>query len=115
MSTGIALNVTRTRVTLLTFNLTIISVMLSMLGGRGTVANQAVLAHLTSSVALFTGFYLTLLGLYWLLSSQDWDEQGLSHLLGFVPQPNLPPVLGQASGAWIRFRQASMRCACACS
>ncbi len=77
-SIGIALNVTRTRVTVLVFNLTIISVMLSMIGGRELVAKQAVSAHLTSSVALFTGFCLTLLGLYWLLSSQDWDAQGLS-------------------------------------
>jgi hypothetical protein len=76
--TGIALNVTRTRVTILAFNLTIISVMLSMIGGRATAGDQAVSAHLTSSVALFTGFCLTVLGIFWLLSSQDWDEQGLS-------------------------------------
>ena len=75
---GIALNVTRTRVTVLVFNLTIISVMLSMIGGWGTTGDQAVAAHLTSFVALFAGFCLTILGIFWLLDSQDWDAQGLS-------------------------------------
>lgn len=77
-STGIALNVTRTRVTVTTINLTIISVMLTIIGGRERAGGQAVSAHLTSSVALFVGFCLTILGLYWLLSSQEWDAQGLS-------------------------------------
>jgi len=77
-SIGMALNVTRTRVTVLTFNLTIISVMLSMLGGRERADGEAVSAHLTSSVALFVGFCLTILGIFWLLSSQDWNAEGLS-------------------------------------
>ncbi len=77
--TGIALNVTRTRVTVLVFNLTIISLMLSMIVGRGgATTEQHVIAHLTSFAALFIGFCLTLLGLFWLLYSQDLDAQGLS-------------------------------------
>jgi hypothetical protein len=78
LGTGIALNVTRTRVTVLVFNLTVISVMLSILAARGTTGDQAVTAHLTSFVALFVGFCLTILGIFWLLTSQDWDAQGLS-------------------------------------
>jgi hypothetical protein len=77
-STQIALNVARTRVTVLVFNLTVISVMLSILAARGTAGDHAVTAHLTSFVALFVGFCLTILGIFWLLSSQDWDAQGLS-------------------------------------
>jgi hypothetical protein len=56
----------------------VISVMLSILAARGTTGDQAVTAHLTSFVALFVGFCLTILGIFWLLSSQDWDAQGLS-------------------------------------
>jgi hypothetical protein len=82
--TKIALNVVRTRVTVLVFNLTIISVMLSVLGGRAEGGDQGFLAHLSSFVALFTGFCLTLLGLFWLLSSQEWDEEGLSRLEPFT-------------------------------
>ena len=77
-NTGIALNVTRTRVTVLVFNLTVICVMLSILAARGTTGDHAVAAHLTSFVALFVGFCLTILGIFWLLSSQDLDAQGLS-------------------------------------
>ena len=74
---GIALNVTRTRVTILVFNLTIISVMLSIL--HGTSGEHIFTAHLTSFAALFVGFCLTIFGLFWLLHSQNWDAQGLSH------------------------------------
>jgi hypothetical protein len=77
-STGIHVNVTRTRVTLLVFNLTIISLMLTLLQAPGSGTDHVVRAHLTSYVALFTGFCLTLLGLWWLLSSQDFDAEGLS-------------------------------------
>ena len=72
---GIATNVARTRVTVLVFNLTVISVMMSIL--KADRADGAT-AHLTSFVALFTSFCLTLLGIFWLLRSQDWDAQGLS-------------------------------------
>jgi len=77
-ATGIALNVTRTRVTVLAFNLTIISFMLSIKVGRGEIAHQNVLPHLSSTVALFAGFCVTVLGLWWLLVSQNQDTQGLS-------------------------------------
>jgi hypothetical protein len=77
--TGIALNITRTRVTVLVFNLTIISLLLSMIVARGgTTGEQHVIAHLTSYAALFVGFCLTLLGIFWLLFSQNLDAQGLS-------------------------------------
>lgn len=81
-STGIALNVTRTRVTILVFNLTIISLMLSMLAQNhglvdGWVATTK--SHLTTFVALFIGFCLTIFGLFWLLRSQNWDAEGLSN------------------------------------
>jgi hypothetical protein len=77
-STGIALNVTRTRVTVLAFNLTIIALMLPLLSSRVAPADHAAVAHLTTSLALFVGFCLTLLGLFWLLFSQNFDAQGLS-------------------------------------
>ena len=74
----IALNVTRTRVTVLVFNLTIIAFMFSMLKASGASADHVAAAHLTSSAALFMGFCLTLLGLLWLLASQNLDAEGLS-------------------------------------
>ena len=77
-ATGIALNVTRTRVTVLAFNLTIISFMLSVKVGRQDITHQDVLPHLSSTVALFAGFCVTVLGLWWLLVSQNQDTQGLS-------------------------------------
>lgn len=83
-STGIALNVTRTRVTVLVFNLTIISLMFSIMVGRGPTAGHDAVSHLTSSVALFVGFCLTLLGLWLLLFSQDWDAEGLSRPWSFT-------------------------------
>ena len=76
---GIALNVTRTRVTVLVFNLTVISVMLSILVAGRESGVFGSTTHLTSFVALFVGFCLTILGVFWLLSSQRWDAQGLSH------------------------------------
>ena len=76
--TLVALNVTRTRVTVLAFNLTIISVMLSIKVAGGELDHHAVLAHLSSTSALFVGFCLTLLGLWWLLLSQNLDAEGLS-------------------------------------
>jgi hypothetical protein len=82
ISAGIATNVTRTRITVLVFNLTIITFMYSMLV---TVdASPDHLAHLSTSVALYVGFCLTLLGLWLLLVSQDWDEEGLSRPLPFT-------------------------------
>ena len=75
---GVALNVTRTRVTVLVFNLSIISFMLSML------KTSTGLEHLSTSVALFLGFCLTLLGLWLLLYSQTWDKLGLSRPWPFV-------------------------------
>ena len=46
--------------------------------------NYSHLEHLSSSIALFTGFCLTVLGIFWLLSSQDLDELGLSRPLPFT-------------------------------
>jgi len=80
----IALNVTRTRVTVLVFNLTIIAFMFSMLKASGASADHVAAAHLTSSLALFVGFCLTLLGLWWLLFSQNLDAEGLSHPFPFT-------------------------------
>ena len=81
---GIALNVTRTRVTVLVFNLTVISVMMSILAADRAGGADAFAAHLTSFVALFAGFCLTILGVFWLLRSQDWDAQGLSRPVPFT-------------------------------
>jgi hypothetical protein len=59
-TTAIAVNVTRTRVTVLAFNLTVISVMLSLKAGSGEFAqHDALLQHLSSTVALFVGFCVT--------------------------------------------------------
>ena len=82
--TGIALNVTRTRVTVLVFNLTIIVFMLSIMAARSASAGHSGMAHLTSSVALYIGFCLTILGIYVLLASQNLDAQGLSRPLPFT-------------------------------
>lgn len=76
--TGIALNVTRTRVTVLVFNLTIISLMLSTIVPRGGAAEYHSIAPLTSYASLLVGFCLTLVGILWLLFSQNLDAQGLS-------------------------------------
>ena len=81
---GIHVNVTRTRVTLLVFNLTIISLMLSLLPASAPGTDHVVRENLTSYVALFIGFCLTLLGLWWLLSSQDFDAEGLSRPWSFT-------------------------------
>ena len=80
----IALNVSRTRITVLVFNLTIIALMLSITSARSMPANQLVITHLTSSVALFIGFCLTILGLLWLLFSQNLDTVGMSRPLPFT-------------------------------
>ncbi len=79
---GIALNVTRTRVTVLVFNLSIISFMFSILATKSPSADS--LPHVSTSVALLMGFFLTLLGLWLLLLSQDWDEIGLSRPISFT-------------------------------
>ncbi len=81
-SAGVATNVTRTRLTVLVFNLTIITFMYSMLVKGDASAGH--LAHLSTSVALFAGFCLTLLGVWLLLLSQDWDAEGLSRPLPFT-------------------------------
>lgn len=80
----VALNVTRTRVSVLVFNLTIIAFMFSILKASGASADHVTTVHLTSSVALFTGFCLTLLGLYLLLLSQNLDAEGLSRPFPFT-------------------------------
>ena len=58
--TEIALNVTRTRVTMVIFNLTIIALMISLLRSRSAAANFVALVHLTvhltSSLASFIGY-----------------------------------------------------------
>lgn len=74
----IALNVTRTRITVLTFNLTVIALMLSIMSARGASTQHYVITHLTSHVALFVGFCLTILGILWLLYSQNCDSLGMS-------------------------------------
>ena len=76
--TEIALNVTRARITVLVFNLTIIALMLSIMAARSVRADYDAISHLTSSVALFVGFCLTILGLLWLLFSQNCDAQGMT-------------------------------------
>lgn len=80
----IALNVSRTRITVLVLNLTVIALMLSITSARSIPANQVVITHLTSSVALFMGFCLTILGLLWLLFSQNLDTMGMSRPLPFT-------------------------------
>lgn len=73
-ATGIALNVTRTRITVLAFNLTVIALMISIMSARSAMVDGYSLSHLTSSVALFVGFCLTMLGIsmpktgIWLIS-----------------------------------------------
>lgn len=82
---GIAVNVTRTRVTILVFNLTIISLMLSILNqDHGLADGRLITAHLTTITALFVGFCLTIIGLFWLLYSQNWDAEGLSNYRSFT-------------------------------
>ena len=83
-SAEIALNITRTRVTVAVFNLTIISLMLSIIKSRGATADHNAIEHLTSSTALFIGFCLTLLGIWWLLGSQNYDANGLSRPMPFA-------------------------------
>lgn len=78
MTALVALNVTRTRVTALAFNLTIISVMLSIKAGSGEFSGNDTLPHLSSTVALLSGFCITVLGLWWLLVSQNQDTEVLS-------------------------------------
>ncbi len=78
VKTEIALNVTRTRITVLAFNLTIIALMLSIMNARSSVSHHYETAHLTSSVALFVGFCLTIIGILWLLYSQNTDTLGMS-------------------------------------
>lgn len=79
---GVALNVTRTRVTVLVFNLTIISFLFSML--MTTTSPFSNLKNINISIALYVGFCLTLLGLFWLLFSQNFDEKGLSRYFPFT-------------------------------
>lgn len=74
----IALNVTRTRITVLAFNLTVIALMLSIMNARSSVTLHYDTAHFTSSVALFVGFCLTIIGILWLLYSQNIDALGMS-------------------------------------
>jgi len=50
------------------FNLTVITFLFSFLASNPVAGNRV--AHLSTSVALFVGFCLTLLGLWLLLSSQ---------------------------------------------
>lgn len=77
-STEIAMNVARTWVTVLGFNLTIIALMLSIMASQGKIIEHDVREHLTSFTSLFVGFCLTILGLFWLLSSLNLDAKGMS-------------------------------------
>ena len=82
-SAGIATNVTRTRVTVLVFNLTIIAFMFSIMKASVPGSEHYISVHITSSAALFSGFCLTLLGLLLLLASQNLDAEGLSRPFPF--------------------------------
>jgi uncharacterized membrane protein len=55
--------------------------MLSLLKSHSTTEG---LLHLTTSIALFMGFCLTLLGLWIFMFSQNWDKTGLSRPLPFL-------------------------------
>ena len=83
-STKIALNVTRTLVTVLGFNLMVIAFMFSNVVTVDASADRDTIANLTSNAALFVGFCLTLLGVLWLLSSQNWDAKGLCRPFPFT-------------------------------
>ena len=69
---------------MLVFNLSIIAFMLSIMVSRKMASDYNAMAHLTATIALFVGFCLTLLGIFWLLSSQDWDAVGLSRPWSFT-------------------------------
>lgn len=83
-TTDIAINVARTRINILVFNLAIISLMLKMSAGDSLVSNSMNLTNLTSSLAAFNGFCLTLLGLMIFLGSQRMDTTGNSKLVPFM-------------------------------
>ena len=80
----IALNVTRTRITVLAFNLTIITLMLSGRFGDLAATPQGAIEHFPTSIALFIGFCMTFVGLIWFLLSQELDVDGLSKPMPFV-------------------------------
>lgn len=77
-STEIALNVTRTHMTVLVFNMTVTTFMISMMKGKMGTNVSASAPHPASAAALYVGFCLTVLGIFWLLNSQKLDPQGLS-------------------------------------
>ena len=77
----ISLNVTRTRVTLLGFNLTVIAFLTALvLEARG---EQAFTHHLPTMASLFLSFALSFLSAICLLSSQELDREGFSRPLLF--------------------------------
>lgn len=80
----IALNITRTFVTVLGFNLMVTAFMLSIMVTGDASGDHDTIASLTSNAALFVGFCLTLLGVFWLLSSQNWDADGLCRPFPFT-------------------------------
>ena len=77
----ISLNVTRTRVSLLGFNLTLIAFLVSML--LSIHEELAFSHHLPAMSSLFLGFCLSMFSTGSLLCSQELDEEGLSRPLLF--------------------------------
>lgn len=83
-SSDLNLNLSRTRITILVFNLTIISLMLKMSIGDSVLSDSIKVTSLTSSLASFNGFCLTLLGIIIFLSSQRLDLEGNCKLVPFM-------------------------------
>lgn len=83
-TSDVNLNLSRTRITILVFNLTIISLMLKMSMGGSAVSDSLKVTSLTSGLASFNGFCLTLLGLIIFLSSQRLDIVGNCKLRPFM-------------------------------
>lgn len=81
---NIALNLTRTRITVLMFDMTLIVFLLSVEASRATPGGHPLAERLTISIALFSGFWLTMLSLFWLLASQRWDALGASRPAAFA-------------------------------
>ena len=78
-------NVTRTRVTVLGFNFTIV-IFLSgfIVGNSGHPIELAIWYHLNEFVALFSGLLLGFFALYLYLFSQDLDLEGASGIWSFT-------------------------------
>ena len=97
----ISLNVTRTRVTLLGFNLTVIAFLTALvLEARG---EQAFTHHLPTMASLFLSFALSFLSAIGLLASQELDKDGMSRPLLFsIGDVLMYVVLSQSLAAMMR-------------